>query len=251
MKNRLLQFGCKSCPGRHEPPGAFTPLAFVPEPGISRSLCSADSRSSEPGAKLQLLFVGGLVPREARDLALRAAALLLRSDLAGFTVVGDGRERDRLEQLARALGIEKAVVFCGWLSHKEVLGGMRSADVFVFPRLRDNGAGVVFEALATGAVPVVVGFGGPGDIIHKEVGYKVPLTNENGIVSRIEKILIDLATNRELLNRLRQHGMSYPRECLTWDAKAQRTTQVLDRVVRRAPKPHLVPPKLLQVQGTS
>src|SRR5438105_8873454 len=37
---------------------------FVPEPGIARSLCVADSRTSEPGAKLHLIFVGGFVPRK-------------------------------------------------------------------------------------------------------------------------------------------------------------------------------------------
>ena len=37
----------------------------------------------------------------------------------------------------------------------------------------------------------------------------------------MERILSDLAGNRDLLNRLRQQGMSYARECLTWDAKAQ------------------------------
>ncbi len=152
-------------------------------------LCFRDSRSPEPGAKLELIFVGGLVPRKACDLALRAAAPLLRSDLARFTVIGDGPERARLEQLARALGIEKAVSFCGWLSHAEVLTRLRSADVFVFPSLRDNGAGVVFEALGSGAVPVVVDFGGPGDIVHPEVGYKVPLTSEDDMVAQMEKIL--------------------------------------------------------------
>src|SRR5438876_6493380 len=120
-------------------------LFFVPEPGIARSLCYADSRTRELGANFELLFVGGLVPRQACDLALRAAAPILRSDLARFTVVGDGPERNNLEQLVRALRIEKAVVFCGWLSHAEVLKHLRSADVFVFPSLRDNGAGVVFE----------------------------------------------------------------------------------------------------------
>ena len=79
-------------------------LFFVPEPGIGRSLCFGDSRSPEPGAKLELIFVGGLVPRKACDLALRAAAPLLRSDLAHFTVVGDGPERNRLEQLTSRLG---------------------------------------------------------------------------------------------------------------------------------------------------
>ena len=114
-------------------------LFFVPENGIGRSLCLADSRSPEPGAKLELIFVGGLVPRKACYLALRAAAPLLRKDLAHFTLIGDGPERNSLEQLARALGIEKAVSFCGWLSHAEVLKRLRSADVVVLPAIREGG----------------------------------------------------------------------------------------------------------------
>src|SRR5207237_5312367 len=35
-------------------------LFFIPEPGISPSLCSDESRRSRPDAKLQLIFVGGL-----------------------------------------------------------------------------------------------------------------------------------------------------------------------------------------------
>jgi glycosyltransferase involved in cell wall biosynthesis len=216
---------------------------FVPEPGIGRSVCLGDSRCPEPDAKLDLIFVGGLVPRKACDLALRAAAPLLRNGLANFTVVGDGPERSRLEQLVKSLEIEKEVSFWGWVSHAEVLQRLRSADVLVFPSVRDNGAGIVFEALASGAVPVVADFGGPGDIVNPHVGYKVPLINESDMVSRMEKILADLAQNRDCLERVRQQGMAYARECLTWDAKAQRTTQVLDWVVRRGRKPNLPPPK--------
>jgi glycosyltransferase involved in cell wall biosynthesis len=220
-------------------------LFFVPEPGVGRSLCSDNSRSPKSGAKLDLIFVGGLIPCKACDLALRAAAPLLRSDLAHFTILGDGPDRNRLEQLAKSLGIEKAVSFCGWVSHAEVLRRLGSADVLVFPSVRDFGAGVVFEALATGAVPVVADFGGPGDIVHPDVGYKVPLTNESEFVSQMEEILNGLAGNRELLNRLREQGMAYARECLTWDAKAQSTTRVLNWAVRRGPKPDLPPPKML------
>jgi glycosyltransferase involved in cell wall biosynthesis len=221
---------------------------FIPEPGIARSLCYDDSRSPTPGAKLELIFVGGLVPRKACDLALRAAASLLRSDLAQFTVVGDGPERSRLEQLTRSLEIEKAVSFCGWLTHAEVLNHLRSADVLVFPSVRDNGAGVVFEALASGAVPVVADFGGPGDIVHSEVGFKVPLTNETDVVSGIEKILTELAHNRDRLERLRRQGIAYVQERLTWDAKAQSVTRVLNWAVGRSPKPDLPPPKMLHLE---
>jgi len=222
-------------------------LFFVPEPGIGLAVCSGDSRSAEPGAKLELIFVGGLVPRKACDLALRAAAPVLRSGLARFTVIGDGPERSRLEQLTKSLGIEDAVVFRGWLDHAEVLASLRSADVMVFPSVRDNGAGVVFEALAAGAVPVVADFGGPGDIVHPEVGYKVPLTNESDVVAHMEKILTELAHNREGLEQLRRQGMAYARERLTWDAKARAVTRVLDWVSKRGPKPDLPPPKVLAV----
>jgi glycosyltransferase involved in cell wall biosynthesis len=115
----------------------------------------------------------------------------------------------------------------------------------VFPSVRDFGAGVVFEALATGAVPVVADFGGPGDIVHPGVGFKVPLTNENDVVAQMEGILTELAHNRDRLEPLRRQGMSYARECLTWDAKAQDTTKVLQWVLQLGPKPDFLPPKML------
>jgi glycosyltransferase involved in cell wall biosynthesis len=94
---------------------------------------------------------------------------------------------------------------------------------------------------------VVVDFGGPGDMVHPEVGYKVPLTNESDIVSQMEKILAGLEQDRDLLNRLRQQGMFYARERLTWEAKAQSTTQILNWAVRRGPRPNLPPPKMLDL----
>ncbi len=220
-------------------------LFFVPEPGISRSLCADDQRGTEPDAKFELVFVGGLIPCKACDLALRAAAPLLRSGLAHFTVLGDGPERNRLEELVRSLGIENAVCFRGWVSHAQVFTQLRSADALAFPSVRDFGAGVVFEALACGAVPIVADFGGPGDIVHSGVGYKVPLTNESDFVVKMENILMELAQNRDHLERLRRQGMVYARERLTWEAKAQDTTRVLQWVLRRGPKPDFLPPKAL------
>jgi glycosyltransferase involved in cell wall biosynthesis len=226
-------------------------LFFIPEPGISRSLCGEDTRMREPSKKLELLFVGGLVPRKACDLALRASAPFLRNNSAHFTVIGDGRERTRLEGLVKSLEVESAVDFCGWLSHDEVLRRMRSADIFVFPSVRDNGAGVVFEALACGAVPIVTDFGGPGDIVYPEIGYKVPLTNEDDVVIQMQSALAQLVQDRNLLERLRKQGMAYARERLTWEAKAQDTTRVLRWALRQAPKPEFSPPKTLQLQNAS
>jgi glycosyltransferase involved in cell wall biosynthesis len=221
---------------------------FIPENGIARSLCVADSRRPDPESKLELIFVGGLVRRKACYIGLRSAAPLLRSGLAHFTLIGDGPERSTLEQLVKDLGITNAVSFCGWLRHEEVLKRLRAADVVVLPAIREGGGGVVFEALASGAVPVILDWGGPGDIVHPEVGYKVPPSNEKEVISQMEAILSDLAGNRDLLYRLRQHGLSYAEESLTWEAKAQATTQVLNWVVGRGPRPDLPWSKMARVK---
>lgn len=226
-------------------------LFFVPENGIDPSICSGRPRQKESGTALQLIFVGALVPRKACDLAIRAAASLLRKGSAHFTVVGDGPERKYLEELTTSLGVEKAVSFCGWLSHSEVLERLQSADALVFPSVRDFGGGVVFEGLACGTVPIVVDFGGPGDIVSSEVGYKIPLTDESDMAERMEQIMLELAVDRDLLERLRVAAMDYAKERLTWDAKAQLTTQVLYWAVGRGPKPDLAPPKLLYLEGAT
>jgi len=219
---------------------------FIPENGVSQSLCADAAGNPKRDDRLNLIFVGGLVPRKACDLAIRAAAPLLKAGLARFSVFGGGPEQARLEELVRSLEISDSVSFSnGWVSHAEVLEHLRSADVLVFPSLRDFGGGVVFEALALGAVPLVVDFGGPGDIVHPDVGYKVALTSENDIVAQMQTILTELAHNGELLDRLRRKGKIYARETLTWDAKAQAVTRILNWTLQRGPKPDFQPPKIL------
>jgi glycosyltransferase involved in cell wall biosynthesis len=225
-------------------------LFFVPgENGISPPLYTGVSRNSPRSDRLELIFVGSLVPYKACDLALRAAASLLQMDRARFTVIGDGPERENLEQLTESLGIEKTVSFCGTLHHSEIIQRLGATDVLVFPSVHEFGGAVVFEALAMGAVPVVADFGGPGDIVHADVGFKVPVTNEEDVVLQIEKILAELARDRGLLERLSQQGMRYARECLSWDRKAQITTQILSWATGRGPKPDLRPPKRLCPQN--
>ena len=223
-------------------------LFFLPENGIESSMCCRALRSRNPGAKLQLIFIGGLVPWKACDLALRGAAPLLREDLARFTVVGDGPERSRLEQLAKTLEIDGYVSFFGRLPHREAMQTLRAADVMVFPSIREFGGGVVFEALALGVVPVVVDFGGPGDIVRQRVGYKVRPSNEAEVVSQIEEILRGLERDREQLDQLQQQAVSYARENLTWDAKAQALTSIVQWALRQGPKPDLPPPKMPRLE---
>jgi glycosyltransferase involved in cell wall biosynthesis len=224
---------------------------FVPENGLSRSLLTVVDRPSRPDDKLELIYIGRLVPYKGCDMAIRAVAPILLRDAARFTVVGDGPDRQALGELARSLGVEDRVSFLGWLSHADTMERLRSADVLVFPSVREFGGGVVFEALAVGAIPVVADFGGPGDIVHADVGFKVALTTEEDVVRQIQRVLQTLSDDRELLERLRRQGMAFARERLSWDGKAAVVTEILRWATGQAPKPHLPAPSSLQPETST
>lgn len=217
-------------------------LFFVPgENGIDPATFG-ERADTVAGGPLQLIFVGRLIPLKACDLAIHAAAALLRRKAAHLTVVGDGPERAALEAIADGLGVRDGVTFTGWLPHADVLALLRRSDVLVFPSLREFGGGVIFEALSAGAVPVVADFGGPGDIVHAEIGYKLPLVNEQQLLRDLERILSQLEADRHNLESLRRRGMAYAREHLTWEGKARMVSSVLLWATGRGPKPALPPP---------
>jgi glycosyltransferase involved in cell wall biosynthesis len=135
------------------------------------------------------------------------------------------------------------VTFCGWVGHAETLARLKQSDVLLFPSLREFGGGVVFEALAMGAVPVVADYGGPGDIVTDDVGYRIPLTNEHEMAAQIGAVLERLASDRSHLEALQRRGAAYAREQLTWDAKARMITEVLRWAVGTGPRPSLPPPR--------
>ena len=220
-------------------------LFFVPENGISVALLDGETRVNQSRGKLKLIFVGGLVPIKGCDMAIRGATNLLRERRAELTIVGEGPEQDNLERLVQSLGIGSAVSFRGLLKHSDAMKCMREGDVFVFPSIRDFGAGVVFEALALGVVPIVIDFGGPGEIVSPEVGFKVALTNEADIIRQIEAILLELDQNRALLAQLRIQGMRYAQESLSWDGKARVMTKIMSWALGRGLKPELLPPKVI------
>lgn len=116
---------------------------YVPgENGVNSSWIEERSLSdSDRSARLELIYVGRLVPFKACDLALRGAAALLREGRAHLSILGDGPERGRFEKLANDLGISAAVTFCGMAAHSETLARFGKSDVLIFPSLREFGGG--------------------------------------------------------------------------------------------------------------
>ncbi len=118
-----------------------------------------------------VLCVSRLVPRKGFDVVLRATAGLApaRPDLV-VAVVGVGRDRARLERLARREGAP--VRFLGRLGDEQLADLYAAADVFAmlcrdrWAGLEQEGFGIVFlEAAASGVAQLAGASGGSADAV--------------------------------------------------------------------------------------
>lgn len=194
---------------------------FYPAPGLA-----ALPDGPRP---LTFLFAGRLVPYKLAEVALRAfLASTMLSDGHRLRIVGDGPERDRLERILAEHGNPESVTMEGRLDQDGVADAMRESDVFVFPSIRELGAGVVVEAMACGMQCVVVDYGGPADLVAPERGRKVAMAPLDGLVEafreQMEACVAAAGTDQE--RDLRQRAVSHVRSNFRWSRKAELTEEV-------------------------
>ncbi|AUC97855.1 MULTISPECIES: glycosyltransferase [Bradyrhizobium] len=99
-----------------------------------------------------ILAVGRLHRQKGYASLLRAFALVVRRKPAHLVILGEGGDRDKLQDLANSLGISDRVHFLGYSPNP--LAYMRGADVFVLSSIAEGFGNVIVEALASGT-PVI------------------------------------------------------------------------------------------------
>ena len=141
-----------------------------------------------------LLTVSRLHPDErykGHDRLIRVLPRLIeRRGPVLYLIAGEGADRHRLENLARASGVADAVAFAGHVPDDELSGYYRLADLFAMPSTRE-GFGIVFlEAMACGC-PVLAGNadGSVDALADGELGTLVDPLDDDALVAGIEQAL--------------------------------------------------------------
>jgi glycosyltransferase involved in cell wall biosynthesis len=156
-------------------------------------------------SKLNLLFVGRLLPWKGIHLALKAiAALGPQSKDVHLTIVGSGSDHARLQHLARRLGLTESVSWIPWMKREQLFRMYSQFDLFLFPSLHDSGGMAVLEAMSFGLPVLCLDLGGPAISVDSTCGKVIPTNRrtEEEVVSTISSSLSQLLSDRSLLEPL-------------------------------------------------
>jgi glycosyltransferase involved in cell wall biosynthesis len=196
-----------------------------PEVGIDPELFVSDVKRGTPES-LSVVLAGRLVADKLPTVAIEVFARSEKLRRHRLVVVGDGPERPAMEARIAAAGLQDCVQMLGWKTQAEVGRWMADADVFVFPSIRELGAGVVAEAMASGMCVLGIDYGGPAGLIADDRGIKVPLGSPaeitDAFVRRMEELVDDPVRVRHLGDAARAYALRH----LTWDVKARKTIEV-------------------------
>jgi glycosyltransferase involved in cell wall biosynthesis len=147
-------------------------------------------------------WVGRMTGVKDTDAVLEILRATRERDIdAVLCMVGDGPDRERLEQVAHDLGIARSTYFVGYQT--DIAGYYRLFDAFVLPSVNEGTPVSAIEALASGTPVVATRVGGVPDVVTDGVdGFLVPPRDTDAAADR----LAQLARDPELRARLGETG---------------------------------------------
>jgi len=181
-----------------------------------------------------LVVVSRLHPDKGHSLLLDVLADL-RTEFPNLRllVVGEGGERQALEQKAQALGLGDAVVFTGFRS--DVLDLLRASDIFVLPSFHEGIPYAALEAMSVGLPVVATAVGGLNElVVDGTTGLLVPPREKEPLRDALARLL----RQPELGHAMGEAGRRRARENYSLDQMLQKTEALLQSLCRRPARQH-------------
>lgn len=210
-------------PALHIPPGVDT-RRFTPLDPSRRS--EVRERLGLSASALLVSSYSRLVPRKGMDTLIRASSLLKsRFPDLQIAIGGSGRDRTRLERLAKRL--DAPVVFLGRVDDDDLSPWLGASDLMVmacrsrWAGLEQEGFGIVFlEAAASGVAQVVGRSGGSHEAVRHGVTGLVVETPRRA--DAVAEAMARLLGDSEMRAQFAHNARAFAVEKFDWSVLADR-----------------------------
>jgi len=161
--------------------------------------------------------MGRIGPEKNLPFLLRAfAGIAMTYDNVNLLILGDGPERENLEDRVRVMGMNDRVKFTGMIPYSELPAYMATADVFVTASVTEVHPLSVIEALASGLPVVGIVSPGVGDIVKDgETGLLAPEEDLAVFTAKISRIVTDHEAREKMAQQAKVVSLQYSIENTT------------------------------------
>ena len=207
----------------------ISPHAFSFDAGARDELKKLWDVGDEPVVLSAAMFRPD-VKTQGLSLVIRVCGELFRKGLRFYLVIaGEGRERNRLLQLAKE-HLPGRVRFVGKIPRNEMYRFYSAGDIFAFPGIRESLGMVFLEAQSCGIPVVAFANGGIPEVVRDgETGFLVPLYDSDRFAEAIEFLL----TKRDIRQKMGHTAQVHVRESHDININYKEMEKVLEDIVIR------------------
>jgi len=120
-----------------------------------------------------------------------------------YVVIGDGKERKKLESLIKKYDLGNTVYLAGRMP--DAYKYLKAFDVFVLPSVKEGFPWIILEAMASGVPIVATKVGAVPEIIDdRKEGLLVNPRNEKELAKNIMKAIIDSDLSIKMINNAKE-----------------------------------------------
>ncbi|MEA3199858.1 MAG: alpha-maltose-phosphate synthase [Thermoplasmata archaeon] len=178
-----------------------------------------------------VVFAGRLASNKGLQHLVPAFARAAKGHLNTHLILAgeDQGWRERLEAMAKDLGVADRVRFTGHLPDEGYRETLAAADVFVLPSEWEAFGIVLLEAMACGVPCIATRVGGAPEVVEDaRTGLLVRYGDVPALAGAIEQLL----ANPERARAMGEAGRRRAMASFSWDAVARKTLDVYREVVR-------------------
>ncbi|MSR35405.1 MAG: glycosyltransferase family 1 protein [Gemmatimonadetes bacterium] len=157
--------------------------------GVETSLFRPVEPTLPPSSRWRLIVPRRLFPKNGVEFFVRAMPYIVDRVDAEAVLIGDGPERERLERLARELGVADRLSFLGKRRNDEMPGLLSSGDLAVFPSLMEATSVAALESMACELPVAASRVGGLPEIVDDEVGALFEPANPRSLADVVVRLL--------------------------------------------------------------
>lgn len=151
-----------------------------------------------------LIHVSNFRPVKRVPDLVDVLARVIQKTPVRLLLVGDGPDRSRAAQRARALGVFDRISFVGTVGH--FVDYLRHADLFLLPSETESFGLAALEALSAGVPVIAYRVGGLPEVIrHNQVGLLTPPHNIDAMANAVVELLSDPERQEHMRRAARAH----------------------------------------------
>lgn len=203
--------------------GVTTPIKILPNPTDTTLFANADGtgvrrRYGLDNETVLLGFVGRLSPEKNLDVLVEGMAQVLHQEPhTAFLVVGEGPEKENMQQMAAQLAIADRFLFAGAVAHNEIPDFQAALDLFVTTSLSETQPLAYTEAMAAATPVVAMKAPGAEDMIQPGINGLLfdPQAGANGLAETVLTLVQDRQRRVEMGHQAQQWVQQFDTEHIT------------------------------------